>query len=161
MQNPLLRCLGAVLLASTSGPADASCEQVSDASERLACYDRLAECSVTTGADARLDCYDDVARGAERSPTADVIDDGPFQVQGENRSTEERRRMAARVVDFSTDREGHRTVELDNGQVWQELSRSRAAIENGTNVELREGLFGSVNMHVEGANGYIKVRRVR
>ena len=154
----------------------AACDELAEPEERLACYDKLSACADTADAEARLACYEsslvqgqDAAaqgivqrekvsgdalpaehRAAEQPPADDSAGHEPGSDEPAART---------RIVDVATDHRGRSRLVLENGEVWQTLGDTRFRFRKGLQVELREGIFGSTNLHAEGLDGYVKVRR--
>ena len=160
-------CWAAVIVILAADAEGASCADVADPAERLGCFDALADCAMNADPQARLACYDAADRStrprAAGEPDASSRlsrDEDVFPVRGKPRPEQEPASLVAHITGLGTDRRGRRSLTLDNGQVWRELSPGRLLLEVGTEVELRRGVLGSVNLHAVGRDGYVKVRRV-
>ncbi|MEQ8486124.1 MAG: hypothetical protein RIB46_17330 [Pseudomonadales bacterium] len=155
------------LLAIAGGAQAAPCAGLGDDAARLACYDRAATCAAVGDDDERLGCYDrhaaaELPAAAESAATAEApATREPFPVYRQPPPRDDAAdRLTARVVAVTRDRRGRRFFELDNGQLWRELSEGRVAIDEGADVEIRRGVLGSVNMSPAGSEAFVKVRRV-
>lgn len=153
------------------------CAQLQDAQVRLACYDALASVSASaatapSGAtdDGSAAVVADAPDGIRVSAAADQAtpeaDSGqsladrlfgmlPGRDAGDNL-------LESRVVgEIRNPREGTRFT-LENGQVWQQVDRTRRNYRaTNPRVEIREGFMNSYRMRLEGLNGRIRVRRVQ
>lgn len=146
------------LLVVAGGAQAAPCANLGDHAARLACYDRAATCADVGDDDERLACYDQRA-AADGTEAPAVREAFPVYRQPPPRD-DAADRLTARVVAVTRDRRGRRFFELDNGQLWRELSEGRVAIDEGAEVEIRRGVLGSVNMSPAGSEAFVKVRRV-
>lgn len=150
---------GVLVFLVAAGPAWAEgCRASANDAERLACYDRLAECVIHHDADERLACYDGRI-DLQAVPAVAVESDEVFPLPGASRR-EGAEPLVAEVASVQRDPRGLQYLTLDNGQVWRELSNGRVRFAAGDRVELSRGALGSVNLRVEGRTGYVKVRRV-
>ena len=185
----VLRTVSIGLALSLAGTAAADglreelerCAQLQNAAVRLACYDALASASVSSGAGSfaaegsvspdgsvaaaaeapagtRLPETGD--RGAPETETGQSLADRIFGLlpgrdEGDNQ-------LESRVVgEIRNPRQGTRFT-LENGQVWQQVDRTRRNYRaTNPRAEIKEGFMNSYRMRLEGLNGRIRVRRVK
>ncbi|HZS70151.1 MAG TPA: hypothetical protein VFA72_23835 [Burkholderiales bacterium] len=143
----LLTLLGAVSSAMADSARDAldemaRCAAISDAGERLRCYDAAA----AQGRDALKPQPADFGKPAPRVPE-------PAQI-------------TASLRQFWKTSRGLAVFVLDNGQTWRQLEADGSTILEpapGTapKVTIDHGLLDSYNLTIEGRNGLIKVRRIQ
>ncbi len=164
------------------------CAQLQDAQLRLACYDALAAGDVVTAGDASaLEGADKPAPGSDHAPDPDALVGGSAAQDGSDKVDEaaaaapEANPLSAerlfgltggqnngdymiesRVVgEIRNPRQGTRFT-LENGQVWQQVERTRRNYRaTNPKVEIKEGFMNSYRMRLEGLNGRIRVRRVK
>lgn len=167
----------AVSLAGTASADDLReelerCAQLRNAEVRLACYDALAGISATrpqqassaTEAPATPDRPSATAPSAAAQPPAQESEPSlrdrlfgmlPGGDEGDNL-------LESRVVgEIRNPRQGTRFT-LENGQVWQQVERTRRNYRaTNPKVEIKEGFMNSYRMRLEHLNGRIRVRRVK
>ena len=143
----------------------------------------LAHCLTFSGAVERLSCYDRLAREAGRvlpqmsvapppsmPPRADTAvtrsapqDFGREQLRAAPLPGEER--MTAQVANFQEDATGRFTIELSNGQVWQQsagdTARAPSRLSGTKTVTISRGSLGSYDLAFSGRNLTFKVKRLR
>ena len=141
----------------------AACVAVSDATQRLACYDALAlprqppappQASTPPQSPAVLQ-PPTAQFGAEQLPRASNSAPAP-----ENNS------ITATVNQISLTPFGRFVLTLDNGQIWRQLDADSAQFATPGNkatasVTISRGLLGSYNLQFAGQNALYKVRRVK
>jgi len=150
--------LGAAFVFSASASASAAtdadlvrCRAVADSAARLACYDALLPAPASA------------APGVAPPPTAAMAAPPPVADFGfELRALQ----AAPEAIDsrisglFEGWRPGTR-IRLDNGQVWQVIDDSRAAIDQrDVKVRISRAAMGSFLFEVEGRRSVARVRRV-
>ncbi|HEY1282970.1 MAG TPA: hypothetical protein VGE96_00695 [Steroidobacteraceae bacterium] len=126
---------GAPVSATELPPSIAHCAEVADNLERLTCYDRLnpprraGAAPASAGAD--FGANEEIKRKREAAGDAAATAKGPD-------------RITAKVTKVSADTAGQTLVELDNGQVWQQVQKRLEAIAApGDEVTLTRGALGS------------------
>lgn len=118
-------------------------------------------CSAISDAAQRLHCYDMAAPRANEALVPSPKDFGkPAPAPAE--ITE----LTAAVREFSKTPRGRAVFVLDNGQTWRQLDADEVVVQdpdpgNALNVTISRGLFGSYNLAIDGRNGVIKVRRLQ
>lgn len=181
---------GPVLGQSRAESAAQKCAVISDATQRLACYDSLFRDRATASGQAGVAAPATApavsapaasaaavpaaaASAAVVSPTAGtpatvdpVAEFGLTEQQKERRKPPEAKAervesIEATVTAAEQDRGGLWRLTLDNGQVWaQTESALGVRFEAGSKVEIRRGALGSFALRVPG-RPVIRVRRVR
>ncbi|MDY6945646.1 MAG: hypothetical protein SXG53_08000 [Pseudomonadota bacterium] len=138
--------------ASQVPPEFLTCYGIQRTGERLACYDRAVEYLKQSG--------DKLA-----APSAEAS----FGLQGRTKETREKDSSAdaeqtavtARVSEVSASRDGMKTITLDNGQTWRQITGSNAVfVEAGDEVTVSRGALGSFLMRVPNG-GPLRVRRLK
>jgi len=126
---------GAPALAAELPDSIARCAEISDNLERLTCYDRqnpprrANATPANPGADfgANVDVKRKREAAGEAAPTPKTPE-----------------RITAKVTRMSADATGQTLVELDNGQVWQQVQhRIETIAAPGDEVTLTRGALGS------------------
>ena len=178
----LLLILAAALIA---GPAwaDASrdalaemakCADVTDAAERLKCFDAAiprARSALATPAPAAVAAPQAATKSgfldwfgfARPDKPATKEDFGkPPPEPGPGEVTE----ITAGVIEFARTARGKALFVLDNGQVWRQIDSDGTAVLDPSpgrpmRVTIGRGALGSYNLEIEGRNGLIKVNRLK
>jgi hypothetical protein len=159
-----LNCLGMlVAVAVGSAPAHATddlssgllgCASLGVDSERLTCYDRLA---------ARLGTHKDHPQAAVAAPPAKEVfglKAAPERPVAKTVEHSELNSVSARVTSLRARSQGGVTVELDNGQSWEELGNTDLELEVGDTVTIARGALGSFRLTTPHKR-IAKVTRVR
>ena len=164
------------------------CAQLQNTGVRLACYDALADVSASSPQQASsASVVDDSASSPQQvaptSPTAappqtpsaeaqSAAGQAPEHESGQSLADrlfgmlpggdEGHNQLESRVVgEVRNPRQGTRFT-LENGQVWQQVERTRRNYRaTNPRVEIKEGFMNSYRMSLEGLNGRIRVRRVK
>ncbi len=156
--------------AETVSEAIVKCKSEQNSLQRLLCFDKIADNisdlqdqsfaearanapqpAVTTGNVTAGNVANDITRTTNqqqddfgRAP----VDDTPDE-------------LSSNVTKVETDRLRRQTMTLQNGQVWREVGSSGHKVENGQDVTVKKGLFGSYYLSVEGSNRQLQVKRIR
>ncbi len=147
-----------LLLLLASGPAladDASllrCRTISDAGQRLACYDAVP---VGTGAPR-------AAVGAAPAPAARAMEQS-FGLAPERKAKEEPLKSFNSTIPGRFDGLApNQQIVLANGQVWRVIDDSSAPV-SGINlkVKVERNFVGTTFMVIEGTNTSPKVKRIK
>ena len=111
----------------------ARCADISDNLERLTCYDR--QNPPRRGS----------ASAAPANPAADFgANQEVIRKRGDTASAKGPERITAKVAKVSASATGDTLVELDNGQVWQQVQQRIETIATpGEEITLTRGAFGS------------------
>jgi hypothetical protein len=180
---------GYALATETLPPSLRACMSESDASKRLACFDResarLANESAPAAttqtpraappaaakaapAAAATATAASAAAAAEKSPEDKFGYRGNIARADIDKKEEEERlaaeQLAATVTELSTMAHGELVITLDNGQVWQQKARDRAIrIKVGDQVSIKRGSLNSflLTSEAKGAKGSMRVTRVK
>jgi hypothetical protein len=150
----------------------------------------LMHCLTLSGAVERLSCYDRLARGAGSgtlpapaaqapqmaAPRASIPQPRTEPAAGpQNLGREElpraappmpgEDRMTAEISNFQRDPAGRFTIELANGQVWQQIAGDTGVAQYRAGrpqaVTISRGSLGSYDLRFEGRNVTFKVRRLK
>lgn len=120
----------------------------------------IVGCRAISNAAERLHCYDNAAEQVKESLTPRPEDFGKPPTRGL-----EVPQIIAKIRDVSTTRRGRAILKLDNGQTWQQLEGDDAdiavfKIDDQSSVTISRGRFGSYNLTVQGYGRPIRVRRI-
>lgn len=165
------------------------CARIESASERLACYDRFSGRPSTTAvpgnqalpaaapsaAAAQSSVTQSIpAGGSPRpvapslvTPTAGAAGSAPGSPQdafgfysAEHPLIQTAlKSMTATVVDFTADINGHQTLTLDNGQLWQ-LDGTDALLARGNSITIKRAMLGSFILKTPSSRTY-RAQRLR
>ncbi len=173
-----------LIVADPGRDALEACRNISDDTQRLACYDGIpppetapqpsavAETAVTPAPPAVPDTppAPPVAPApASASEDGNVVQRGLGRLRGLFGRDEppverppELQSIDAQVVEVVKLARGNHRLTLEDGQVWREIEvKPRARYRVGDNVEIARGALGSYNLSSERTGHRIKVRRVR
>lgn len=131
-----------------------TCYGIKQTGERLACYDRAVEYLRQPGDQA----------AAPSAETSFGLQGGVKDVRKIDAPAEQPEQTAsvtARVTQVSDSREGLKTITLDNGQTWRQVSGSNTAFLNvGDEVTISRAALGSFLMRIPNG-GPLRVRRLK
>ena|SRR5689334_17264381 len=122
----------------------------------------ISRCSGMTDAAERLRCYDMAAPRAKQALLPNPQDFGKPAAP----APAEVAQLTAVVREFSKTTHGRAVFVLENGQTWRQLDADDVAVQNPDpgktlTVTISRGLFGSYNLAIDGRNGVVKVRRLQ
>lgn len=131
------------------------CSGVDSDVERLACYDRAI---------ARLISQDPETL-AQPAPSPEAVFGSPAGLgrKDGNNSTNQRRELRsieAHVTGVGGSHGQDPYIELDNGQVWQQLGGTDLRLRTGDQVRITRAALDSFKL-VTASGRYVRVRRVR
>jgi hypothetical protein len=177
---------GCAAAAETLAPSLRACMSESDASKRLACFDResarlangsasavrqaetsqpSAPASATAPASAAPAAAVTAASAAEKSPQEKFGYRGNLaraeQTEAERIAAEQ---LSATITELSTIGHGELVLTLDNGQVWQQKASDRAIrIKVGDRVTIKRSSLNSflLTSEAKGVKGSMRVTRVK
>ena len=176
----LLKCTWCLMAASLIAAAPASakdkdkpapsplvtaidrCRQITDATQRLACYDSAANALVqaaNTGAVAIVDQNE--IRKARRSLFGFTLPKIPF-FSGDNTSDEAQRQLDSTITSVRALNNGYyRVVIADNNAIWETMDSSISfdAPRPGQKITILRGPLGSYFLRINGQVG-VRGRRV-
>lgn len=161
----------------------APCFELESDEARLACYDATRVCTGISDALERLHCFDraygkwqanpqpadgpedrSAALAAEPAPGPDETvnpavpkDADDF---GKREPPPEPAYIEARILEVQTGPDYIDYLRLDNGQVWRETRDARVSFEVGQQVRIEEGVLNSFDLRLDGVRKLIKVRRI-
>lgn len=123
----------------------------------------VSRCSGITDAGERLRCYDEAA---PRAKAALLPNPQEFGKPAPPSAPAEVAQLTAGVRAFSKTAHGRAVFVLDNGQTWRQLDADDVVVQDPDpgqtlNVTISRGLFGSYNLAIGGRNGVVKVRRLQ
>lgn len=133
----------------------ADCRAIASESTRLSCYDALA---APKPKEVRAEAQTTGEAGAER---ADAVERTPAPDFG--LATEQDRRplrLTAEVVGVQRNRARRQTIELDNGQTWQQADSARLRLKPGDSVEIQAGALGSFLLRKTSGGGSMRIQRL-
>jgi hypothetical protein len=140
----LLSCLP--LAAVCADPAEMDrCRTITDATERLACFDRGAAVPPPPPAPRA----EDFGKPPPRVPEATQVN-----------------AVSARLREFARTARGRAVFVLDNGQTWRQIDGDTSnvlepAAGETPGVTIERGFLDSYNLMIEGRAGMVKVRRLQ
>ncbi len=162
-----------------------NCAQLTIASSRLACYDRLAPefdrylkspaaappPPVTKEEKESRFGLDNLFGGGEEKPQTTPQQFGEERVEKTQEQVarakeEEIDSITARLTDYALNAFGKFTVFLDNGQIWQQLDADSGKAHfdrdpRRVKVKIERAIFGTYSMTISGNTKLFKVKRVR
>ena len=172
MRSPALLILAVVFAIPAAGAADvvppslAACAQVANDRERLACYDlELARLSGNAPAAAPT-TPEDLFGASSIKPSPVAAPAVAATSAGSAAATaapqrEELNEITATVKTVTTLGDGKLRIELDNGQVWQQISSGSATVKPGMEAKVSRASMGSFMLTATGSNRSLRVRRLR
>jgi nucleoid-associated protein YgaU len=162
----------ALLLAGFATPsvsADdglARCARIAAPTERLDCYDDLANVaglSEVTAAPvpAAVSVTLEPAPPSEPEAAADAMDAFGFEKKI-FREKNENEELVARYVGEFTGWTGGTLFKLDNGQVWKQAQSGRVFHRrDNPQITIRKGALGGFRLSVEGTKRSVRVKRIK
>ena len=167
----------AVSLAGIAGADDLReelqrCAQLQNSGVRLACYDALADVSASSPQQTSSTSVPAAPLGTPSEEAQSAAGQAPENESDQSLADrlfgmlpgrdEDHNLLESRVVgEIRNLRQGTRFT-LENGQVWQQVERTRRNYRaTNPKVEIKEGFMNSYRMSLEGLNGRIRVRRVK
>lgn len=149
------------------------CADITDASQRLACFD-----AATAGARAALAAPAPAAAAAPPAKEKNIIDWFGFPKSQPVTKTEdfgkpapepapnEVTEISSNVLEFAKTARGKALWVLENGQVWRQIDGDNTDVyAPGTGetmkVTIETGVFNSYNLVIAGRKGLIKVTRLK
>jgi hypothetical protein len=146
-------------------------------SGRLECFDNAV--SGSRSSDVRVDDQD-IAQDEPVEPESPVAQPAQVQVADDDKVPDAARSSAptevvvqektsapaeeiieAVIVEVRTNVRDIDYLSLDNGQIWRETEDSLVRFRVGRKVTIKEGIFGSRNLTMEGIDRNAKVKRVK
>jgi len=167
----LITCL--LAFAAVAGVASADPEQeiekcaaITNAAERLFCFDSLAARMKSPAATAQRTVTPKSAGTPAASPTTRPApqaeqenDDFGLEMQQVRESADQ---IQSRFDGSFTGWSGATVFRLENGQVWKQAESGRLSLKaERPMITIRRGWFGAYYLNVEGANKSIRVKRVK
>jgi hypothetical protein len=156
--------------AAESGETLLGCRQITDATARLACYDRVVDRAANAVEPEAPEMPPRVSALQPNSPQAEQS----LRERLFGRSAEARDRAlrdaygvstASEIVAFATaverGRDERLVVTLDNGQVWRQMESRVFLIRVGQQVRVREGALGAFYMNPVDGGRAARVQRTR
>jgi hypothetical protein len=135
-------------------PEFLTCYGISQTSERLACYDHAVE-YLRRPSDGAAAPSAETSFGLQGNSGESRNSDATAE---QNKQTSS---VTARISDVDTGRDGLKTITLDNGQVWRQITGGNAVFLNpGDEVTVSRGALGSFMMRIPNG-GPLRVRRVK
>jgi hypothetical protein len=115
---------------------------IKDSSERIRCYDALAD---------EVRARSETVRSFGKESPARVVD-----------TEEGREELQDRIEELRMGQPGRWTVTLASGQVWQQSFTGSYNLRKGMDVRIYRSKWGnSYRLSAKGLNGFIQVERVR
>lgn len=130
-----------------------ACAAIVAPGARLACYDRLAGRPVDTPARSAAPAAEALTAPPVQRP------DQSFGLHIPEHPAPQKLALTARVVSIAVSADGHLTVALEGGQLW-ELDGPDALVASGDTVIIRRAALGSFLMTTAQARVH-RVRRLR
>ncbi|MDX1443014.1 MAG: hypothetical protein R3270_04450 [Gammaproteobacteria bacterium] len=128
---------------------------------------RILACAEIDNDIARLQCFDDAVSAIRgEKPASEAQAQREFGAKGELKKELRPDEVEIDSIRASVDRiemDGRvRIYHLDNGQAWEDVSRSRRLLlEEGDEVVIEKGFFDSYTLSPVSNNRSVKVRRIR
>ncbi|WP_156904823.1 hypothetical protein [Ferrimonas senticii] len=174
--------MAALLLSSAAFASSAGCQSQSSHSDRLACYDQMADaissCQSKSDKLERLECYDNInslvrdafsrpaPQATTTSTTATTIApevDAEARFGNENKAIAASKTLdaiSATVEKIANDPYGKWTLTLTNGQRWKQTDSSNLKVRRGDSVTIERASLGSFLLSREGSNKRVRVKRL-
>jgi len=159
------------------------CAAVTDAAERLACYDRLtpqfqgpAQTAAAPPPPTKQEReswfgLDNLFSGGEEKPQTKPEQFGEERIEKTPQQVEEAKKdeidsLTAKLSDYATNSFGKFIVFLDNGQVWTQLQADSGKAHFARNpkdvtVTIERAFLGSYSMTISGNVKLFKVKRLK
>jgi hypothetical protein len=154
-----------------------ACAAIRSESGRLECFDNAV--SGSRSSDVRVD-EQNISQDEPAEPESPVAQSTQVQVADDDKVPDAARSSAppevavqektsevpeeiieAVIVEVRTNVRDIDYLSLDNGQVWRETEDSLVRFRVGRKVTIKEGIFGSRNLTMEGIDRNAKVTRVK
>ena len=152
----------------------AQCASISEDAQRLACYQDRPSTSArapdvapivelisvpASVATPDVETSPEIIAAPETRQAKVESDDAAFPIRGRPSQTKGPQ-VNAVITRVRRNPQGIVYLDLDNGQVWKETTRTKFRYRSGLAVTISEGTVGSTNLHAEGMKKYAKVVRV-
>lgn len=165
---------GCAVAAETLPPTLRACMSESDSARRLACFDRESARLVDTSAPVarRADPPAAAPASVAAPPAAAASAEDKFGYRGniaraelDKKQAQEKtefEQLTGRISEIATLPHGELRLTLDNGQVWQQKAGDRGLrVKVGDEVTIKRASLGSFLLSSSGANGVMRVSRVK
>lgn len=149
-------------LAQDLGRALIECRDISDDSNRLACFDNLAN-GLESGAQVVAEAPAPVLSPEEQFGVEDLAE----TKEKKKKESGALKSLTAPVVDIGRNGRGKYVVILENGQIWRQLSADTGRLRipssgaEGLSVEIKRRSLGAHSLYLNGENRGIKVERIK
>jgi hypothetical protein len=137
-----------------------ACRTVTDATARLACYDRAAESPAVGPGGSAPPLPTSPAPAADSTELFGLPPDEVRRRAEVQLGLPTPNLIAARITVLSRLATGKVEVELDNGQRWQQIDTTTSALKPGDAVQIRRGALGSYLLQPASGGSAIRVRRL-
>ncbi|MCB1647618.1 MAG: hypothetical protein KDI36_19305 [Pseudomonadales bacterium] len=146
-----------------------ACRQISNASERLICFDALADKlqQTTPSATIHRTGRQKLMQPEQSTSTSVTQAEELFgkseterrEILEKERGAETTTSLTAGISKVVRNHRGQLIISLDNGQRWQQTDDRRYLLSSGDNVIITEGIFGGYQLRKTDASRTIRVRR--
>jgi len=149
-------------MAQDLGRALMECRDISDDSDRLACFDSLAS-GLESGAQVVSEAPAPVLSPEEQFGVEDLAE----TKEKKKKERESLKSLTSPVVDIGRNGNGKYVVILENGQIWRQLSADTGRLRipgsgaEGLSVEIKRRSLGAHSLYLDGDNRGIKVERIK
>lgn len=137
----------------------AKCAKVTQSTERLACFDKLASSfkKVKTAATTAAP----IVKAAPKATQEKVAEFGEHHLAQNEKNNEKLERVTFKIskVDYSASKKLKLT--FDNGQSWHQTDGQSLRVKKGDEVELFKGVWSAIYLKKVGQNRKIRVKRVK
>lgn len=169
-------CVASFNCVAESSQSLQDCRAVSNALERLVCYDELVDS--LAGSKALSRAVENVKTvpsvppaGASKpvakappakpaKPAASVSDEAEFGLPDKVRA-EEVDSIIASVTKVKKDPYGKKIISLDNGTVWQQTDGKRFSVDDGDAIIIERGALSAFYLGLQGNSKRIRVKRLQ
>lgn len=155
--------------AQNLAPALLECRNITDAADRLDCFDKLAgsldEQAVLAAQEQAPEPGDEEAAPVLTAEQSFGLEDLPSEQK--KKREEKTESLTASVVDIGRNGRGKYVIILENGQVWRQLTADTSKLRvprsgaEGISVEIKRKMFGAHMLSLDGDNRSIKVERIK